>query len=492
MNRTQWVVVGLLVLVLVFGITFAMNYLGGSQTAQHLGPETQSLDLTFLSAVDAPAAAPPTASAKTQPWVSFYGVEGEVHKSNYRDFWFCNANDREVKVGLFGKGCQCSSVELFLAPLEPASQHPGALGLVAAAGTGPQAPLSAATGAVLPLRGMSNRPKVKSWELLHRTESVRVPAGAVGWLRLAWKTEKPGPQRLSATIWVDDPSTGKTTTLSTRVVTYEAFRVVAVGARDRSLDTLALGALTDDDLKKEVKAYIYCWSSTRPSFRLQAKRSRGGADDADPFEVEAPVPLTAEEMAALDRDNNPEHSTTQVPHELRGPVRCGYKVPVILRHVAKDGMRPFDLGPFQRGVSLTCPDVPGDPKVVMVTGRVRGIVDIGYDDARGEINFRTFSQQDGARETLSLQSDVPNLKLRFDEKRTPSFLTARLDGPTRSGESRQSWTLKAEAKKGAARGPFPRRGDPLYEDSAIYLEALEPGKLPRPIRIPVHGTAKEG
>jgi hypothetical protein len=128
----------------------------------------------------------------------------------------------------------------------------------------------------------------------------------------------------------------------------------------------------------------------------------------------------------------------------------------------------------------------------MVTGRVRGVVEIGNDDNASGVNFRTFPGRIGARERLTLQSDVPGLELRFDRKRTSEFLDAQLKGPVKASETRRVWTLQAEARKGIVRGPFPRRGDPNYEDSAIYLEVLVPGKPPRPIRIPAQGTANEG
>ena len=100
--------------------------------------------------------------------------------------------------------------------------------------------------------------------------------------------------------------------------------------------------------------------------------------------------------------------------------------------------------------------------------------------------------RNGAHEAISLQSNLTGLKLTLDRQRTPAFLDATLAGPTRIGQKRQGWTLEADVLKGKVRGPFPRRGHPLYEDSAIYLKALLPGKSPRSIRIPVRGTANEG
>src|SRR5437764_13126460 len=74
MKRSQWVVIGVLLAAMVFGITFMMNYLGGRPTSQRHGPAGRSLDVTFLSAQEAPSTA--------------FAVEGEERAPNHRDVWF--------------------------------------------------------------------------------------------------------------------------------------------------------------------------------------------------------------------------------------------------------------------------------------------------------------------------------------------------------------------------------------------------------------------
>jgi hypothetical protein len=157
-----------------------------------------------------------------------------------------------------------------------------------------------------------------------------------------------------------------------------------------------------------------------------------------------------------------------------------------------DRSRQFDVGPFQRGVLLSSPDVVGEPKLVQIRGRVVGLVELGVsdDEAGGTIDFRTFLRRDGAKATpLQLTSSVPGLKLEFDRAKTPKFLDAKLSDPVKVGEARQGWTLHARVNPNEASGPFPRYEDPLYEDSAIYLLGRVGDKPPRPIRIAVRGTA---
>ena len=108
-------------------------------------------------------------------------------------------------------------------------------------------------------------------------------------------------------------------------------------------------------------------------------------------------------------------------------------------------------------MTVSSPEVPGDPKQVTVTGRVRGDIDIGNDE-NGEINFSSFPGRTGKRMTISLQSDVPGLTLEFDRKRTPEFLTAVLGKPEKiNGEARQVWSLRAEVIPGKMWGSSPPR-----------------------------------
>jgi hypothetical protein len=208
---------------------------------------------------------------------------------------------------------------------------------------------------------------------------------------------------------------------------------------------------------------------------------------ADPFEVSAPERLSPEETLELERENNPAKA---VPGEKSyGRVLCAYRIRVSLREVARDGKTPFDIGPFYRRVTISDPDIPGEPKQVIVQGLVRGIVEIGND---GEINFTTFRSSQGKKVTLSLQSTVPGLTLSFDEKRTSKFLVVNLRKADATIDGQQSWTLDVSVPPDKVFGTFPRPDHPLYEDSAVYLKASSPGKPDRAIRISVQGTANQG
>src|SRR5205085_4989895 len=207
-------------------------------------------------------------------------------------------------------------------------------------------------------------------------------------------------------------------------------------------------------------ASVLCWSPTRVSFRIEARAaSVGGRQPAsDPFVVGTPVRLTLAECRRLE-------STLS---ETR--VLSGYRIPITLRPISRDGTTPFELGPFQRMMVLTSPDDSIEPEEVAITGRVEGEVTVTSSAGEGVLRFGTFDRSKGSRRlTTTLESDVPGLRLEVDRARTPEYLSIHLPEPEVSPSGHQTWFLQAQVPPNQARGIFPRQDDPTYRDSAIYV-----------------------
>jgi hypothetical protein len=121
---------------------------------------------------------------------------------------------------------------------------------------------------------------------------------------------------------------------------------------------------------------------------------------------------------------------------------------------------------------------------------VRGIVEIGDEADNGRINFHDFASSRGKVESVNLVCHDEKVELAFDRQRTARFLDAELIpvSPPPAGVL-AAWTLRAKVLPLQAGGEFPRPKDPLYEDSAIYLNVTTAGKPPRSVRIPVTGRA---
>ncbi len=475
-KQSQIILAVAVLIVMVFIVTFAMNYLGGGAKPTPIDdrPPPPRRELAF--------------AWKVFPPDGLSSIDREHRASGHVDYWFTNPHDAALTVGLVKENCKCTEVRLFYLPED------GHRRLVSDA-----VALFGVGAAPLPLRGPAVgispvalhalalptlQKGASEFKLLRDREAVTVPAKAVGWIQLGFKGEKPGPISLQAVIWTEHKETGGKANLESRVTFHEAIRV---------LPTLQVGALREPDLASGVTRYITCWSPTRSRLNLDARPAfvRRGGDKGDPFHVGKAEPLGPEEIGQLQRDI--VVAAENDPLGIGGPVGqvlSAYRIPVTLKAVSDDGRTPFDIGPFRRRVVISSPEVDAEPKSVVVLGRVQGLIELGGTGAEeegGEVNFRVFPGNQGKRERITLSTDVPDLKLAVDEERTSAFLKAKLDPLPASGAT-QRWRLTIEVLPGKAFGPFPRKDDPGFEDCAVYLKAAV-GKEVRPVRIAVGGMA---
>lgn len=459
MKQSQWILAAFVMAGLIFAVTFAMNYLGGSRQ------QTADPSIRPAREIVFPDKSP----------LPFGIMEREERTRGHVDFWFYNPNEEAVVVGLQRKSCKCGSVEVFVLPEERLSWI--ARSAAAAWGLAPLGALEAMTLCGVAVHHIQQ--DVQGNELLERTEKTSIPPGSVGWVSVGW-SDKAGKQSFEAKLWCDDPLAGKVTTLNLALFFHEAFRV-------RS--NLRVGIFPEANLEKGVRASIVVWSSTRDSLRLVAEADKTrDLPQSDPFIVGKAEPLTPDEYLALNRANN--EGTPSTTEDTRGSILCAYRIPIRLQAVAPDGMTPFDIGPFQRRVNISSPDVNGEAKSILVTGRVLGIIEIGNNGDKGRIDFNDFPGSRGKVETVNLEGHEQKVELAFDRARTTRFLDAEIVPVTPAPVGLlQAWTLRATVLPGEADGEFPRPKDPLYEDSAIYLKVTTPGKPPRAVRIPVTGRA---
>src|SRR5262249_26772488 len=116
---------------------------------------------------------PPPENALTPP----RPVEAEYKRPGWHDFWFVNDSGEDVKFGLKGMNCKCSSVQLYLLPADARQPH-GPLAANEAAravlGGGGALGLLNAYGVAGPAQALA-KPTA-----LEPGEETRVPAGATG------------------------------------------------------------------------------------------------------------------------------------------------------------------------------------------------------------------------------------------------------------------------------------------------------------------------
>jgi hypothetical protein len=463
MKSAQWLAVLVLAL-MVGGITFVTVYLGGGSNAGSEVPTETPPALTF--------------AAKIYPQPGQKPLITEVRQRGQQDYWFLNDSGQKVNVGLNEKGCTCSEVEVTLAP---ETWHVRIFG-------------DAASNAFrLPPRGLDSLttwmaaqqrehlfPELPDYEattlVLNKDNSIEVPAGVLGRVRLSWRQTEAKPLLTFADLWMGRREGGARARLDAGVKIAEPMEV-SKEITVRSVDIRDL-----EKMKDGTEVAILCWSMTRRSFHINVKIHDRLKAEADPIEVGEPIPLTREEIQQL--EGTDQNMLT---------VLSGYRIPVRVRAKGKDGT-PIDWGFFRRYIELTSPDEGIEPVQVRVTGEVRGDVTLDGGKEGGAINLGPFPRSRSKRGTIVLRTDEDKLDLRLDAKRLPEYLKAWLDPVEQTPAGSRLWKLHVEVPPRAAQGEFPRADNRIYRDSAIYLTAVEEqsGKPPRSIRIPVLGTANEG
>jgi hypothetical protein len=433
MKSTQGIIALGVAVALVFGVTFGVNYLHhGKSAARIVAPQAR---LTFAD------------SETNFPEASQRPAEEEIGEPKSHDFWLKNDNPTALPVGVFSKSCQCTHVELWIAPADwkdvpaPADREKAMKDLEA-----------------------TTHPT----ELMDRdNEPPAVPAGGVGVLRLRWKGDRPGPKDLAAVLWMGEKGSGPQQRFLIRTVFIGPLRVLAA---------IDLGNQSQDKLP--IKASIPCWSSTRTEFPLHAQVIQNRlSEESNPFTVEKPVPFTDQDFAALRKDPN------------NGAVLAGYVVNVVLRKVSLDEKTPFDLGLFKHRIELKIDD---DHKVeVVVRGSIEGDLSVVGADGAGPVHFPSFDRTEAVSQPVIVESEKEVASLKLDTNRTAAFLDVDFPARPEINGDRKIWKLTVKWKPDSqAEGDFPRNEDG-YRDSAVYIKPVytQPRARPASLRIPVNGKA---
>ena len=443
MKPAQWIALLVVVTLMVFGITFAVSSLPGRKSS---GPKSAPVaKLTFADLETRFPAGEPGSPSQPPP------AEYELGKDKVgtHDFWFKNENPQDLPVGVFSKTCQCTSVDLWVAPKdwtdvpEPARRDEAAKKLESA---------------------------VKPTPLKENEGGAVVPAGAVGLVRLTWTGDRLGEKSLSATLWMGEKGPGPTQTFEIST----AFVGPVRAPKEYDLPPLAL-----EELPRTV--HVHCWSSTRTEFPLEVRllHSRW-KDESNPFEVGKPEPLTEDELAQLRKN-------------LQGvKVLSGYKVPITLGRRSRDDKTPMDLGPFWLHLELGTPGA--EPVRRTIKGLIRGdLAPVDADAVRVDFGPFVCTKKDLYR-LIQLQSGTDVTELELDKERTPNYLSVdetSLKASDKVG-GRRIWNVQVNWVPDAGPiGKFPRDDD-AYRDSAVYLRPVYADPRPQTppcLRIEVGGEA---
>src|SRR5262245_20419613 len=210
MKPTQTVLLLVIMVVMVFAITFASMYVRDTTTNRQPDDEPQPppLTLSFDSLRF------PDILADELRIVTEYGRRG------HHDFWFTNNNDEAVTVGLNGTSCStCSDVKLLLAPdawrepLARAEAQGDRLKDYAEAGGGALAGGVARPVPIERVRAeLLKAAQDRDFQSLTADpdKGIVVPPRATGVVRLEWEvrrgTTNASRQNLGAKLWMQKPT----------------------------------------------------------------------------------------------------------------------------------------------------------------------------------------------------------------------------------------------------------------------------------------------
>jgi hypothetical protein len=472
MKPGQWTAILVLAL-MVGGISFVSVYLGDFRRDN--SDETVTVAPTTL-----------VFPFKTFPREDEKVQTTEVRQVGHQDYWFVNDSQQDVKVGLNGKGCTCTEVELTVAP--PEWMEYLARSAVTQALQQPPRGLDNVTTLAAANERSHQFPELPDAEgtMLTKEYYATVPAGAVGRVRLTWKQEQVKPLRTYAELWLGQRDGNATARLEAGVRISSPVEV----SREFTLEPISERELEKLQSEPERtgrrgRGWIVCYSLTRPTFHLKAEllHHEPHAAQSDPVEVGTPIPLEEEVLRRLEEKSEGMHRLTAL---------SGYRIPVTVWARAKDGT-PIEWGRFHRIVQLTSPDPGFEPVQIQVTGEVVGDISIGSGDEGGTINLGPFPGSHGTSRAINLETDEKGLDLELEKTRNPKFLKVTLSEP-QDGPGHRAWVLRVTVPPNAAHGEFPRPDNPDYRDSAIYVKTKggKTGTSLRSIRIPVRGVANEG
>jgi hypothetical protein len=480
MKPMQWAIAFGVLVVMVFVITFAMNYLGSARSPDdkpNPGGDGSRIILAF-DGTQFPRSPNPQFKMFT---------EGELHRPGHHDYLFANTTDQPVKVGRMGKTCTCSSLQLYLATDEWKKEFSSAMASTEiSASLNPLTAVGFAAALDKRLGDATARvPQTATLDLDmdHKLEWTTIPPGAAGWFRMEWNGTKPGP--FAASLWA-----GR-----------QGEQDIALEANVRLLDPVVLKDKDIDFSKEPIivskseqgpsakpavlhTVKINLWSATRTTLHPKAALiSKWGAE-------KTPVEIGAAERTSDDSSKPPD--LIIVEGQPTTPL-CTYTIPVKLLDRSPDGKYPFPYGGFRIRVKVTFDDKDIDPVVCSITGRINGDIWVrSSDNEPDRLAFSSFQKDEGSQSrSIQVFSDVPGIKLEIDDDRTPPFLKGCFEPPKlieRNGND-SVWEVTGRIKGGRVFGAFPSMEIEDFFDSAVYIKAV--GDSTRSLRISVSGNATD-
>lgn len=366
------------------------------------------------------------------------GVEGHY------DFPFKNVLRAAAELGLLRVSCDCTYIKVCLLPPSEWERVNGELDKDPAANV-----------------SFTQEP---TWHKVTADDhhGVKIPADAQGLVRVTWNGRKgTGEQlRIMLQIWAQpEGDEGGRQLENIGVPVVMAYPVQYDPGRQY------VGILGPSDVGK---AEFYLWSATRGPDELKV----GVAELNDPLLSTETRPLSPDECKRLaDRLKEKKLSTK---------VRAGFLLTANV-YESRSGQQR-EQGPFGITLPLLVDELPVEFRGPLVTGSVKGDVEVGSLEEQGKIDLKSFSAAEGTRRTVTVYSKLDQ-DLQVESYHPPALQVKLTKVGKDAALGRMRWNLQVAVPPNGFQGTFGEQG-------VIILRIL--GNPPRLIRVPVLGTAAVG
>ena len=460
MKSWGWVAAVILLVGVVFAITFMSNY---DPEMGKIAPATQTKARTSAEETSPE----PTFDARVFPPGDTDSLLQEHFKPGHHDYWMTNTHKEPIRFGLEGKKCTCTSVYFWRIPLD----HPWWQGDGKAfmkEGKPDLHLLQEAQGG--PKFGELEK-QLQKVELTDRQAEVEIAPGEIGVVRMTWKNEKLQKDTMTATIWLGKKEWRQYMTLEARINTAPLLVMPET--------TVDLGRLNSTSTPaSERQIQVFC--PTRANLETS---------DLD-VRLTSTRPVSKECVVVKEIRKASDAQLKQKQAESEAPMRAVFFVTVRATWTPVDGGQP-EIGPLVRRleVSLKNKDVPEQARnavPVRINCRIEGDVEVLGTDDRGFVLLNRFERQDGTRTTVQLETRDATLPLEVDRENSAPFVQVEMDKRPKTVGERFRWEMRITVPPGKVSGEFPR-SEGVYKDCAIFVKIG--GEQPRLLRIPVTGRA---
>lgn len=371
------------------------------------------------------------------------GVEGACY------FTFRNVSGAPAEMGFARSDCDCSHAEMCLLPKPQWDKVDAQLN---------QTPWA------VPILDLE-----PTWCVFSKDDhdGFKVPADGHGLLKIGWKGRKSPGESLK--------------------IHLELYSQPEGNSRSRQIDHIVVPVMTAAPVRFEpirqsvgyigpgesATAEFYCWSATRddPDISFQPEK-------ADPLlHVEARR-LTPAECKALQEKLRVQGKKETDEAPLRHRVKAGFLVKATFYE--HKGEHQMDLGHFSRTMPVFVDALPMDGPTPVITGVVKGDVDVGGVEDQGKVQLKTFSAAERATVTVPVYAN-PKTVLTLAGRYPEILIVGLKRNEKQSTPHRSRWDLTVTVPA------LSWLGGTLPEQSAVMLSIA--GTPPRQIRIPVTGTA---